>query len=289
MAPRNSVGMHMTENEVDDETQVTKNSPQKPLSDGFVMGLPADISDSSGSYHSSTFQVLGADSQIVEIDVAPGNVIMTQPGNLVHMSDKFKANIKTGGIAKAFKRTAFSDQTFFRCDYTNSSSEKAVIGLTPQFPAKVIPINLDRINGLTIKNHAFLGSLDPGTDVGLKFVQKPGGAFFGGQGFLLNRLKGKGWTFLNASGTILHKYLSKGESLVVDTHSLVAFENTCQYEIKRVGGAGMMFFGGQGIFNTHISGPGLVIVQSISLEKMRAALGGPHNRNEKQDQRSSIL
>jgi len=286
MAPRNSLSRdnHMTENDTDDPHQASKiikhqhqdltENPDIVLSNGFVLGLPPDVSDSTGSYQSSTFQVLGADSQILEIDVAPGKAIMAQPGNLVHMQDSFAANIKTGGFGKAFKRRAFADQTFFRCDYQNTGREKAVIGLTPQFPAKVIPINLDRLNGLTIKNHAFLASLDPNCDVGLKFVKQPGVVFFGGQGFLLNRLKGSGWTFLNASGTVLHKYLKNGESLVVDTHSLVAFENTCKYEIKRVGGAGMMFFGGQGFFNTHITGPGLVIIQSISIEKMRLALGG---------------
>merc|ERR1712146_700244 len=88
-----------------------------------------------------------------------------------------------------------------------------------------------------------------------------GVGLFGGQGLLLNRLKGKGYAFLNAAGTLLHKRLAPGEQLVVYTHSLVAFENTVKYDIKGVGGAGMVFFGGQGLFNTVMTGPGLVIVQ----------------------------
>merc|ERR1712146_872871 len=109
------------------------------------------------------------------------------------------------------------------------------IGLTPPFPAKVIPVILDKLNGLTIKNNAFLATLDPKTDISLKVVRNFGTSCFGGQGLLLNRLKGKGWVFLNAAGTVLHKQLGPGEKLIVDTNSLVAFENTCQYEIQSTG------------------------------------------------------
>ena len=137
-------------------------------------------------------------------------------------------------------------------------------------------MNLSEMNGLTIKNGAFLAALDTECDIGFKPVRNAGVGLFGGQGLLLNRLKGKGYAFLNAAGTLLHKRLAPGEQLVVDTHSLVAFENTVKYDIKGVGGMGMVCFGGQGLFNTVMTGPGLVIVQSMALEKMQMVLGGGH-------------
>ena len=169
---------------------------------------------------------------------------------------------------------------FFRCKYTNKSKAPATIGLTPHFPAKVVPVNLSEMNGLTIKNGAFLAALDTDCDIGVKWVNGVGVGLFGGQGLLLNRLKGKGYAFLNAAGTLLHKRLAPGEQLVVDTHSLVAFENTVKYDIKGVGGMGMVCFGGQGLFNTVMTGPGLVIVQSMALEKMQLAIGRGRSRDD---------
>lgn len=219
------------------------------------------------------FQVLGVDSQILEVTLAPGSEVFTEPGNLVHMDEGFTGQLTTGGIGRALRRSMFAGETFYRVKYTNRRSTPGTIGLTPPFPAKVIPVNLDLLNGLTIKNNAFLAALDPNADISLKIVRSVGVGCCGGQGFLLNHLKAKGWCFLNAAGTILHKQLGHGEKLVVDTNSLVAFENTCEYEIISTGGFGMMCCGGQGIFNTLMTGPGLVIVQSMSLEKMRAAIG----------------
>merc|ERR1712146_123067 len=210
------------------------------------------MGDSTGA----SFQIFGADSQIVEVTLAPGASLLSQPGNLVHMDNCFDAKVKTGGLYPAFRRSRFGGESFFQCKYTNKSKAPATIGLTPHFPAKVVPVNLSEMNGLTIKNGAFLAALDTECDIGVKWVNGVGVGLFGGQGLLLNRLKGKGYAFLNAAGTLLHRRLAPGEQLVVDTHSLVAFENTVKYDIKGVGGAGMVFFGGQGLFNTVMtSGP----------------------------------
>jgi len=256
----------------------------KEEGEGLVVGMPMSVSSPVVASDQACFKVLGVDSQILEVTLPPQGHVLCQPGNLVHMDAGFKGTITTGGIGRAFQRSMFAGESFYRVNYHNHATTDGTIGLTPPFPAKVIPVNLDKLNGLTIKNNAFLATLDPKTDISLKIVRNMGTACFGGQGLLLNRLKGEGWVFLNAAGTVLHKQLGPGEKLIVDTNSLVAFENTCQYEIISTGGIGMVCCGGEGIFNTKMTGPGLVIVQSMSLEKMRLAIGShPHVSSNNND------
>merc|ERR1712023_570016 len=197
---------------------------------GFKVGLAPAMRNGTAVMDDSTgasFQIFGADSQIVEVTLAPGASLLSQPGNLVHMDNCFDAKVKTGGLYPAFRRSRFGGESFFRCKYTNKSKAPATIGLTPHFPAKVVPVNLSEMNGLTIKNGAFLAALDTDCDIGVKWVNGVGVGLFGGQGLLLNRLKGKGY----------------------------AFQNTVKYDIEGVGGAGMVFFGGQDLFNTVMTGP----------------------------------
>lgn len=267
-----------------EEADDGKQQSQGEGGEGLVVGMPMSVSSPVVASDSAKFKVLGVDSQILEVTLPSRGQVLCQPGNLVHMDDGFRGTITTGGIGRAFQRSMFAGESFYRVNYHNHSSTEGTIGLTPPFPAKVIPVNLDKLNGLTIKNNAFLATLDPKTDISLKIVRNVGTACFGGQGLLLNRLKGEGWVFLNAAGTVLHKQLGPGEKLIVDTNSLVAFENTCSYEIQSTGGIGMVCCGGEGFFNTAMTGPGLVIVQSMSLEKMRQAIGTrPHSSSNNDD------
>merc|ERR1712023_548714 len=129
---------------------------------GFKVGLAPAMRNGTAVMDDSTgasFQIFGADSQIVEVTLAPGASLPSQPGNLVHMDNCFEAKVKTGGLYPAFRRSRFGGESFFRCKYTNKSKAPATIGVT-------------WVNGV---------------GVGL----------FGGQGLLLNRLKGKGYAFLN--------------------------------------------------------------------------------------------
>lgn len=267
---------------VDDEREEEK-KVETQIAAGFTVGLSPALQKPLNVDSGASFQILGADSQILEVTLPSGQSLISQPGNLVHMENAFTPTIMTGGLYPAFRRYNFAGESFYRCNYKNTSPLPATIGLTPHFPAKIVPVNLSELNGLTIKNGAFLAALDPQCDIGIKWVSSLGVGCFGGQGLLLNRLKGRGYAFLNAAGTLLHKRLGPGEQLVVDTHSLVAFENTVKFDIQTVGGAGMVCCGGQGIFNSLMTGPGLVIVQSMSLEKMRAALGGGGGRTDRSD------
>merc|ERR1712232_832903 len=155
-----------------------------------------------------------------------------------------------------------------------------VIGLTPTFPAQVLPINLDEHGGeLFIKSGAFLAARDSEIEFDIERAGRDGGktiqkGLVGGQGFFLVKVRARGWLFLNAAGAILEKHLGNGEELVVDQSSLVAWASTVKFSIKRAGSVGMMCCGGEGIANTKLTGPGLIILQSMPFEKVKMMIRG---------------
>ena len=121
---------------------------------------------------------------------------------MVFMQEGLDYKLDSGGCGNALRRCCCAGESFFRVKYENTRSNDSIsIGLTPLFPAKVVPVNLDRLHGLTIKKHAFLASFDMKADISLKMVRSVGVGCFGGQGFFLNKLKCRGWAFLNAAGT----------------------------------------------------------------------------------------
>lgn len=148
--------------------------------------------------------------------------------------------------------------------YENQSPTPQIIGLTPPFPGKVIPLDLDRYSGLTIKRHSFLAAYDENVQFSVRMAKSASAGCCGGQGFVLNSLVGRGQAFLVAAGTVLERFLKPGEELLVQGHSVVAFEKTVDYDVRRVGGCLMCCCGGQGATNTVLRGPGMVLIQSMS-------------------------
>ena len=138
-------------------------------------------------------------------------------------------------------------------------------------PAKIIPINLQDHSNIRIKSGSFLASI--GDDVEFHVATATGMAgCFGGQGFILNELRGSSTIFLNAGGTIVRKELKPKESIVVDTYSVVAFDKTVKYTVQKSGGLSVVFCGGEGVFSTKFTGPGSVWIQSLSFEKFSSRI-----------------
>lgn len=158
--------------------------------------------------------------------------------------------------------------------FTNNAATKQVIGLTPNFPAKVIPLAMSGPKGPIVymcKKGAFFANIGQAKlDFDLDF--NPQTCLFGGQGCVRQKVEGEGTAFLAAMGTIMTKTLAEGETIVVDTNSVVAWENTATLDIRRAGGLGTCLCGGEGLFNTTLTGPGQVFFQSMSFEKFRSAL-----------------
>jgi uncharacterized protein (TIGR00266 family) len=174
-----------------------------------------------------------------------------------------------GGLFKGFKR-ALTGESFFITSfvYNGAAGSKGHIGFAAPYPGKIIPLHLDRLGGeFLCQKDSFLCAA-AGIDIEVAFTRRLSAGFFGGEGFILQRLSGHGLAFVHAGGTIIEKDLASGESLRVDTGCLVAFSPTVNYDIQFVGGFKNALFGGEGLFLARLAGPGKVYLQSLPLSRM---------------------
>lgn len=216
------------------------------------------------------YTIFGADTQVLQVELQPGETFISEPGAMLYRGKSVIMKTNVGGFTTGVKRS-LGGESFFRNNYTNNGSSAESITVTPSFPAKIIPIELEKSGPIHVSPGLYLGSIGDVT-VTFKFVRNVLAGCFGGGGFLLLRIKGTGTVFLEAGGTIMEKILAPEEELLVDTNSLVGFSETAKYGVQRVRGCLTCCCGGEGLFNTKITGPGLVIVQSMSQTRLRQAL-----------------
>jgi len=222
------------------------------------------------------FQIVGSDfSQVIEIELHPGEVVTAEPLSMLFMSDGVQLGADMGGLGQGLKRCCCAGESLFRLhlEHNNQSNSVEKIALTPSFPAKIVPIDLRLYNGLTINRGAFLGALGKDWKIQIQMVRSLGTACCAGQGLFMNTLHGDGMIFLNGGGTVMTKQLAAGEKIVVDKHGLLAFEKTVTLSIRRTGGCMVCCCAAQGLFNTELIGPGLVWVHTMSLSRLRQAVG----------------
>ena len=163
-------------------------------------------------------------------------------------------------------------ESLFMTAYTNMGLGKKKVTFAAPYPGKIIPMDLSNMQGKVIcQKDAFLCAAK-GVSVGIEFQKKLGVGLFGGEGFIMQKLEGDGMAFVHAGGTVIEKTLSPGDMLKVDTGCIVAFTSTVEYDIQFVGGIKTAIFGGEGLFLATLTGPGRVIVQSMTLDKLRREL-----------------
>lgn len=215
------------------------------------------------------FEILGDDMQFLNIKLQPDERVQTEPGNMSYMSD----NLTAGVNCDACFNRCISFNPCIMTTYTNNSQSEAYIGLASNIPSKVIPIDTSTLPSGTMrcKSGSYMAHIG---DVNLSFDLDccTATCCFGGQGCVRQSVSGSGTAFLNAMGTIMKKNLADGETIVVDTNSIVAWESTATLGIKTAGGCCTCCFGGEGMFNTTVTGPGDVYIQSYSLQKFTAYL-----------------
>lgn len=250
------------------KTEFQEAKQGSPLAQAGMMKL--SVPEHTGQ---TQWQVVGDDSQILECVLNPSDAVTAEPGTMVHMSSGLAPDIHSGGgCGQACTRSLCAGESFFRVKYQNNTNTLQHIGLTPNFPAKIVPINLNEFGGrVTIKSRAFMCALNCTPNFSYRFAGAAAGCC-GGQGFILNDINGDGMAFLNASGTVLMRNLAAGEELVCDQTSVVAFQSTVGFSIRRAGGCLMCCCGGEGLFNSVLTGPGIVVLQSMPIEKIAAAL-----------------
>ncbi|MDR9398775.1 TIGR00266 family protein [Salibacter sp.] len=228
--------------------------------------------------HEIDYKVIGEEMQCVEIELDPQEAVVAEPGALmsmnsdIHMDTIFGdgSNQSSGLMGKLFSagKRVLTGENLFMTAYTNQGHTKSHVTFASPYPGKVIPLDLSEKGGKIIcQKDAFLCAAK-GVSVGIEFSKRLGRGFFGGEGFIMQKLEGDGMAFVHAGGTIVERELKPGETIKVDTGCLVAFTQDVDYNIEYVGGIKNTFFGGEGVFFASVTGPGKVWVQSLPFSRL---------------------
>jgi uncharacterized protein (AIM24 family) len=218
----------------------------------------------------ASYTITGPDCQILNVTLKTGESVATEPGSMMYMSSDIKSSVACGSCSRLCVGEAICKSI-----YTNQGSADGFVALTPNFPAKIIPVDLSTIKGkLIAKSGAYMSSLGDVKTVA-NFDCNPLTCCFGGLGCARQEISGSGTAFLAAGGTILKKDLQANETIIVDHASVVGYEDSAIFGIKRAGGCCMCLCGGEGMFVNTLKGPGAVYMQSMSFEKYRQAVAPP--------------
>ena len=217
------------------------------------------------------FQILGDDIQMVEVTLEPGEGLRSEAGAMLYMDAHIEMEAQVGGLFKGLKRM-LAGESLALTTYTNRGRQPGRVAFAAPYPGKIIPLNLSEVGGeFLVQRGSYLASTVD-VDIEIAFTKRLGAGLFGGEGFLLQRLKGRGLAFLHAGGHLVEKELAAGETLLVDTGCIVGFVPTVTYDIRLVKGIKTIFLGGEGLFLATLTGPGKVLLQSLPLSTMARTL-----------------
>jgi uncharacterized protein (TIGR00266 family) len=227
--------------------------------------------------HEIDFELIGDDMQIIEIELDGGETVIAEAGAMNYMEDGivFESRMGDGsapnqdvfGKLLNMGKRVLTGESLFLTHFTNRVAGKRRVAFAAPYPGKIIPLDLARLGGTFIcQKDAFLCAAY-GTQLGITFTQRLGTGFFGGEGFILEKLSGDGKAFIHAGGTVIEKRLS-GETLRVDTGCIVGFTEGIDYSIERAGNLKSMFFGGEGLFLATLRGTGTVYLQSLPFSRL---------------------
>ena len=224
------------------------------------------------------YEIKGAEMQFVEVELDPGEAAVGEAGSLMYMDAGIAMDTvfgdgsqQQGGffgkLLGAGKRLV-TGESLFTTVYTNNSSRKLRVAFAAPYPGKILPMDLRQLGGTLIcQKDAFLCAAR-GVSLGIAFQQRLSVGFFGGEGFIMQRLDGDGLAFVHAGGTIERRELGAGETLLVDTGCLVGYTPGVNFEIQYVGKIKTALFGGEGLFFAKVSGPGTVWLQSLPFSRL---------------------
>lgn len=228
--------------------------------------------------HEVDYKIFGDDLQFVEIELDPGETVIAEAGTMMYLEDGIGFETKMGDgskpksgfldkIVSAGKR-AITGESLFMTHFSHVGHEgKRHVAFGAPYPGRIIAIDLDETNGeLLCQKDSFLCAA-LGTEVSIAFNKKLGAGFFGGEGFILQRLRGNGMVFIHAGGTIVEKHLNN-QKIMIDTGCIVAFENTIRYDIQQAGNLKSMVFGGEGLFLATLQGTGRIWLQSLPFSRL---------------------
>lgn len=253
-------------------------TPPPPCSDAVtsrdgVIGRPIDFDVQA--------KIEGNESQILTVQLQPNQVLRAESGAMMYMTDGVTMNTTTGGgISAGFKRM-ITGQNFFISDYIYEGSKTGTVALGTDFPSKIQRLSIAEYGGKIVCQKGALLCASHTVDIDMEFTKSFGAGFFGGEGFVLQALTGDGDVFVKAGGTLIRRDLKEGEQLRIASGALVCFSNGVDYDIQLIQGFGNVFAGGEGLFMTKLTGPGVVWLQGQPAQRMiseiarRVPSGGP--------------
>lgn len=215
------------------------------------------------------YEIKGETMPVVICSVENGETMITEKGSMAWMSPNMEMATTAGGFGKAFGRM-FSGESVFQNRYT-AKGGPGMIAFASSFPGSVRAVEITPEHPVIAQKSAFLASTD-GVELSVFFQKKMSAGFFGGEGFILQKLSGRGTAFLEIDGHAVEYDLAAGQQLVIDTGNLAMVDATCTIDIQSVKGVKNVLFGGEGLFNTIVTGPGRVLLQTMPLSAFAGAI-----------------
>ncbi|HYF57407.1 MAG TPA: TIGR00266 family protein [Burkholderiaceae bacterium] len=229
------------------------------------------------------YRIEGGEMQFVEVELDPGEAMVGEAGSLMYLEDGVTIDTvfgdASGGggggllgkLVGAGKRL-LTGESLFTSVYVNEATVKRRVAFAAPYPGRILPMDLGRLGGrLLCQKDAFLCAAR-GVSLGIAFQRRLGVGFFGGEGFIMQKLEGDGLAFVHAGGTVMQRELAPGETLRVDTGCLVALTDAVHYDIEYVGKVKTALFGGEGLFFAVLRGPGHVWLQSLPFSRLASRI-----------------
>ncbi len=222
------------------------------------------------------YEIKGGDMPVVICSLQANESMITQKGGMTWMSPNMNMETNAGGIGKAFGRL-FSGESMFRNVYT-AQGGPGMIAFASSFPGSILAVEITPDKPIVCQKSAFLAST-AGVELSVFFQKKIATALFGGEGFIMQKLSGSGIAFLEIDGSAISYELAPGQELIVDTGNLAMVDSTCSIDIRSVKGVKNALFGGEGLFNTVVTGPGKVTLQTMPVGNLVSSIAGRLSSN----------
>ncbi len=228
------------------------------------------------------YEIKGSEMQFVEVELDPNEAAVGEAGSMMFMDAGISmetvfgdGSASTGGLfgklLGAGKRLV-TGEGLFTTVYTNQGNRKLRVAFAAPYPGKILPMDLKQLGGMLIcQKDSFLCAAK-GVSLGIYLQQRLSVGFFGGEGFIMQKLEGDGLAFVHAGGTVVKRELQAGQTLMIDTGCVVAFTSNINFEIQYVGKVKTALFGGEGLFFAKVTGPGTVWLQSLPFSRLASRI-----------------
>lgn len=250
--------------------------------------------------HEIDYTIYGEEMQYVEIELDPQEIVVAEAGSFMMMEDGIQMETIFGDgstqsnsifdkLLSAGKRV-LTGASLFMTAYVNQNSGKRKVSFAAPYPGKIVAIDLTQYGGKFICQKSSFLCAAKGVAIGIEFSKKLGVGFFGGEGFIMQKIEGDGLAFVHSGGTLARKELGPGEVLKVDTGCIVGFTKDIDYDIEFIGGIKNSVFGGEGLFFATLRGPGIVYIQSLPFSRLadRIIATAPRNGGNSREEGSLL-